>query len=44
MAGHVSIADVRTGLIDLSDILKLNALMDAQLAAEEKAAKDGRSK
>jgi hypothetical protein len=39
MAGHVDIADIRSGLIDLGDILKLNALMDAQLAAEERAAR-----
>lgn len=43
MAGHACIADVRSGLIGLGDILKLNALMDAQLAAEEKAAKGSKS-
>lgn len=39
MAGHADLGDVRRGLVSLGDILKLNALMDAQLAAEEKAAK-----
>lgn len=37
MAGHVSLEAVRDGRVGLDDILKLNALMDAQLAAEEKA-------
>lgn len=39
LAGHAAIEAVRDGRISLGDILKLNALMDAQLAAEEKAAK-----
>lgn len=43
MAGHADLGDVRAGLIDLGDILKLNALMDAQLAAEEKAAKGNKT-
>lgn len=39
IAGHASIADVNDGRVSLGDLLKLNALMDAQYAAEEKAAK-----
>lgn len=37
LAGHASIEAVRAGRISLGDILKLNALMDAQLAAEQAA-------
>lgn len=39
IAGHVNIADVNDGRVSLGDLLKLNALMDAQFAAEEKASK-----
>lgn len=42
MAGHVTIEGVNSGLVDLEDILKLNALMDAQAAAEEQASKGSR--
>lgn len=44
IAGHVRIDAVNDGRVSLGDILKLNALMDAQLAAEEKAAKKGATK
>jgi hypothetical protein len=39
MAGHVTIEAVNAGLVDLTDILKINALMDAQDAAEAKPSK-----
>ncbi|CAG9172284.1 hypothetical protein CURE108131_10990 [Cupriavidus respiraculi] len=38
MAGLVSVSEVRAGGVDLVDILKLNALLDAQEAAQQKAA------
>lgn len=44
MAGHVSIDAIRDGRVGLGDILKLNALMDAQLAAEKKAMDKAQSK
>lgn len=44
IAGHASIEAIRDGRVTLGDILKLNALMDAQLAAEEKAAKKAQQK
>lgn len=37
MAGHATIEGVRSGLVGLGDLLKINALMDAQAAAEKKA-------
>lgn len=39
MAGHVRLGEIRAGAVDLADLLKLNALMDAQDAAQERAAK-----
>jgi hypothetical protein len=38
IAGHISVSEIRGGCVDLVDILKLNALMDAQEAAQQKAA------
>lgn len=37
MAGHATIEGVRSGLVSLGDLLKINGLMDAQAAAEKKA-------
>jgi hypothetical protein len=37
MGGHVTIGECRRGDVGLGDLLKLNALMDAQAAAEKKA-------
>ncbi len=39
MAGHISLAEVRGGAVDLVDLLKINALMDAREAAEDAAAR-----
>lgn len=39
MAGKCTIEGVRSGQVTLGDILKLNALIDAQMAAETKAMK-----
>ncbi|GAB1827411.1 hypothetical protein MyNCGM70_02750 [Achromobacter xylosoxidans] len=37
LAGHISLDAVRQGHVDLLDILKLNALMDAQEAQQAQA-------
>lgn len=42
MAGHLRIEAVNDGSVDLGDILKINALMSAQYAAEEKASKENK--
>lgn len=39
MAGHVTLSDVNEGRVDLDQLLKLNALMDATAAADEAAMK-----
>lgn len=44
IAGHCTIGEIRRGEVDLGDILKLNALMDAQQAAENKAAEKAKTK
>lgn len=44
MAGHVRLGEIRTGAVDLADLLKLNALMDAQEAAQERAARKTKGK
>ena len=44
MAGRATIEGVRRGDVSLADLLKLNALLDAQQAAEEQAMKDAKSK
>jgi hypothetical protein len=41
LAGHVTIDAVNRGDVTLDHLLKLNALMDAQQAAEEAASKKG---
>ncbi|WP_255650882.1 hypothetical protein [Cupriavidus sp. DB3] len=35
----MQLGDIRAGAVDLVDLLKINALMDAQEAAQERAAK-----
>ncbi|GAB1578673.1 hypothetical protein BPNSA17_35060 [Bordetella petrii] len=42
LAGHASLADVKAGRVDLLDLLKINALLDAQEAAQEAAARKKR--
>ena len=42
MADKCTIEGVRRGDVSLGDLLKLNALLDAQSAAEEKAMKEAR--
>lgn len=44
LAGHVTLEAVNCGRVSLLDLLKLNALMDAQEAAEDEAAKKARGK
>lgn len=44
MADKCTIEGVRRGEVGLGDLLKLNALLDAQAAAEAKAMKDVKSK
>lgn len=44
MAGHARIDAINRGEVSLGDLLKLNALMDAQAAAEAKAMKDAQTK
>lgn len=44
MAGKCTLEGVKQGLVTLEDLLKLNALLDAQQAAEEKAAKEAARK
>jgi hypothetical protein len=39
MAGHVTMTEVNTGAVDLHDLIKINALMDAAEAATEHAHK-----
>jgi hypothetical protein len=36
MEGKVPLADVREGRVTLRDLMKLNALLDSQLAAAER--------
>lgn len=40
--GKVSLAEVKSGVADLVDLLKLNALLDAEEAAEAAAYKDAK--
>lgn len=44
MADKCTIEGVRRGDVNLGDLLKLNALLDAQAAAEEKAIEKARTK
>lgn len=48
LAGHVTMTEVNEGLVDVEDLLKLNALMDmvdaTQQAAMDKAAAQARNK
>lgn len=44
MAGKCTIEGVNRGDVGLGDLLKLNALLDAQAAAEEKAMKKATGK
>ncbi|ADP15406.1 hypothetical protein AXYL_02077 [Achromobacter xylosoxidans A8] len=39
LAGHVSLDAIRRGEVDLLDLMKLNALMDAQDAARAHASR-----
>ncbi|WIA62313.1 hypothetical protein [Stenotrophomonas sp. BIO128-Bstrain] len=39
MAGHVTMTEVNQGSVDLMDLIKINALIDAREAAEAAAAK-----
>jgi hypothetical protein len=36
MAGKVSLADVKSGAVNVSDLQKINSLMDLQAAAEQR--------
>lgn len=38
VGGHLTLTEVKNGTADLMDLLKINALMDAQEAAEAEAA------
>jgi hypothetical protein len=44
MEGLVSLADVKTGLIDIVDLTKLNSLMDMKAAYEQKSMEDAQRK
>ncbi len=44
MEGLVSLADVKTGLIDIIDLTKLNSLMDMKAAYEQKSMEDAQRK
>lgn len=39
MAGHVTMTEVNQGTVDLMDLIKINALIDAREAAEAAASK-----
>jgi hypothetical protein len=43
LAGLVTMTEVNTGVVDLLDLMKLNALLDAREAAEAAASKKGRT-
>jgi hypothetical protein len=44
VGGLVTIGEIRRGEVSLGDILKFNALMDAQEAAEAKAVEKAKNK
>ena len=42
MAGKVTMTEIETGVVDLVDLLKINALLDMQAASEHEAAERAR--
>lgn len=42
MAGHVTLAEVRSGQVCLLDLMKINAILDSQDAAQQKASHGNR--
>lgn len=39
MAGHVTLTEIKTGVCTLEDLLKINAILDSQDAAQNEAMK-----